>query len=121
MTPTTRERQSLRGAAKAFRALHIGIALIDLAALTYIWICGIRGRRGRLLSTAIGALVVEGAALVIGRGNCPLGPLQARVGDPTPLFELVLPKRAAEAAVPVLSMISVAGIALAVVSGRPAE
>ena len=121
MTPTTGERQSLTGAAKVFRAFHIGLALVDLAALTYVWVCGISGRRGRLLSTAIGALVVEGAALVVGRGNCPLGPLQARVGDPTPLFELVLPTRAAKAAVPVLSAVSVAGIALAVARRRVAE
>ena len=113
MTPTTGERQTLSSAAQAFRALHIGIALFDLAALAYIWVCGISGRRGRLLPTAIGALVVEGAALVVGRGNCPLGPLQEKVGDPTPLFELVLPARAAKAAVPVLAAVSVVGIVLA--------
>jgi hypothetical protein len=117
VTPTTGERQSLRRAAKAFRAFHIGLALVDLVALTYIWVCGLSGRRDRFLSMAIGALVVEGAALVVGRGNCPLGPLQARVGDPTPLFELVLPKRAAKAAVPVLCTVSVAGIALIVGRG----
>jgi len=118
VTRTPGEGQSLTWAAKVFRAFHIGLALVDLAALTYIWVCGISGRRGRLLSPAIGALVAEGAALIVGRGNCPLGPLQARVGDPTPLFELILPRRAAKAAVPVLSAVSVAGIALAVAS-RP--
>jgi len=121
VTPTAGQLRSLSGAAKAFRAFHIGIALVDIVALIYIWACGVSGRRGRLLPAAIGALVVEGAALIVGRGNCPLGPLQARVGDPTPLFELVLPKRAAKAAVPVLSAISIAGIALAVARGRVGE
>jgi hypothetical protein len=52
---------------------------------------------------------------VIGRGNCPLGPFQARLGDPVPLFELVLPPRAAKAAIPVLFGVTVAGIAALVV------
>ena len=47
----------------------------------------------------------------MGRGNCPLGPFQARLGDPVPLFELVLSPRAAKAAIPVLAAVAVAGIA----------
>jgi hypothetical protein len=50
-------------------------------------------------------------ALVIGRGNCPLGPFQARLGDPVPLFELVLPARAAKAAIPILAVVTIAGMA----------
>ena len=56
-------------------------------------------------------LSAEGVALVIGRGNCPFGPFQARLGDPVPMFELVLPPRAAKAAVPVLTILSLAGFA----------
>ena len=56
------------------------------------------------------SLSVEGAALVVGRGNCPLGPLQGRLGDPIPLFELMLPPRAAKAAIPVLAVVAVAGL-----------
>jgi hypothetical protein len=51
--------------------------------------------------------------LVIGRGNCPLGPLQERLGDPVPLFELVLPPTWARRAVPILAGVSALGIALA--------
>ena len=54
-------------------------------------------------------------ALVIGRGNYPLGPLQSRGGDPVPLFELVLPPRAAKAAIPLLAAVAVAGLALVAV------
>jgi hypothetical protein len=60
-------------------------------------------------------LLVEGGALVLGRGNCPVGPLQAEWGDPVPFFELVLRPGAAKAAVPVLAIVSVAGIAALVV------
>jgi len=31
-----------------------------------------------------------------GHGDCPMGPLQADLGDPVPLFELVLPPRCGE-------------------------
>ena len=109
------QRLPLSGAARALRAFHITIAGVDLAALGYIWACGVTGRRGRLLTASIAALLVEGGALVVGRGDCPLGPLQAKVGDPTPLFELALPTRAAKAAVPILVVVSLAGIAVVVV------
>jgi hypothetical protein len=68
----------------------------------------------------VGLLFAEGAALIVGRGNCPLGPFQERLGDPIPLFQLVLPPRAAKAAVPVLAAVAVAGIA-AVLILPPAE
>jgi hypothetical protein len=107
--------RSLSTTAKAFRVFHAGLAVVDLAALGYVWACGITGRRGRLLTPAIASLAVEGGALVVGRGSCPLGPLQAKLGDPIPLFELVLPRRAARAAVPVLANIAIVGMLLAVV------
>jgi hypothetical protein len=106
-TPVT-----LAAGAKAFRVIHTAIAVIDLSALGYVWTCAITRRRGRLLTASAAALLLEGGALVVGRGNCPLGPLQTRLGDPVPLFELVLPPRAAKAAVPVLAAVSIVGIAL---------
>jgi hypothetical protein len=56
------------------------------------------------------------------RGDCPLGPLGDRIGDEVPLFELVLPRRAAKAAIPVLGAVTGAGlIALAVRSRSATE
>jgi hypothetical protein len=40
-------------------------------------------------------------------------PVQRRLGDPVPMFELVLPPRAAKAAVPVLAGVAIAGALLA--------
>ena len=37
--------------------------------------------------------------------------MQAEWGDPVPFFELVLPRRAAKAAIPILTFVSLAGIA----------
>ncbi|MBB5788758.1 hypothetical protein [Jiangella mangrovi] len=105
--------------AATLRLVHAGIAAAELGSLGYVWACAVTGRRDRLLAVCVGALAGEGAALVIGRGNCPLGPLQRRWGDSVPLFELVLPPRAAKAAVPVLTAVAMAGIAaVAVRPGR---
>jgi len=57
-------------------------------------------------------------ALVIGRGNCPFGPFQRSLGDPVPMFELILPPKAAKAAVPILTVVSLAGLS-AVLLRRP--
>ena len=111
-------RQPLSPGALALRAGHTAIAVIELSCLGYVWACVATGRRDRLLHTAMSVLAAEGAGLVIGRGNCPLGPLQDRLGDPVPLFELVLPPVWARRAVPILAGISVVGIALALRPGR---
>jgi hypothetical protein len=55
-------------------------------------------------------LSMQGVGMVIGRGNCPLGPLQRRLGDPRPLFELILPRRAAKAVFPVLLAVTLGGV-----------
>jgi hypothetical protein len=111
--PSDAKRQPLTRGALALRAGHTAIAVIELTCLGYVWTCVITGRRGRPLYGAIGILVAEGIGLMVGRGNCPLGPLQQRLGDPVPLFELVLPPMWARRAVPILATVSGVGIALA--------
>jgi hypothetical protein len=83
---------------------------VNLAGLGYVYWSALRGRRDRVADASVGVLLAEGAALVVGRGNCPFGPFQARLGDPVPMFEWVLPPRAAKAAIPVLWLISLLGI-----------
>jgi hypothetical protein len=109
---------SLPRRARVWRLGHGAWSVAQLAGLFYIWRCAITGRRTAKLWTAVGFLCVEGGALVVGRGNCPVGAYQAAWGDPVPFFELVLPPRAAKAAVPVLMIVSVTGVA-AVVVRRP--
>jgi hypothetical protein len=108
----------LSPAGRALRTAHAGIALGFLGAIAYVWFCALTGRRDRRLHLAIAALVAEGTVVAANHGDCPLGPLQARAGDPVPLFELVLSPRAARRAVPVLGLIAAAGIALALRRGR---
>lgn len=97
--------------AAALRGLHTAIAAAELGSLAHVWTCALTGRRDRVLAASIAALSLEGVGLLIGRGGCPLAPLQQRFGDPVPLFEFVLPPRAAKAAVPLLAAAAVTGVA----------
>lgn len=117
----TRARESLSPAARAFRAVHTVIALAFLGAIAHVWRCAVTGRRDRALRAAVGALAAEGVLVAVNGGDCPLGGLQGRVGDPVPLFELVLSPRAARRAVPVLGLIAAAGVALLFVRRPAAE
>ena len=102
----------LSPAALAFRFTHAAIAVAFVIAIGYVWWCALTARRGRLLRVAVGALIGEGVAVAANRGHCPLGGVQDRLGHPAPLFELVLSPKAARRAVPVLGLITAAGIAL---------
>lgn len=115
---------TLSGPARAYRIFHATWSVAGLASLGYIWVCAARRRRNRLLGASIAFLSAEGVGLLIGGGDCPMGPFQEQLGDPVPFFELVLPPRAAKAAVPILAGASLAGF-LAVAlrpprSSRPA-
>jgi hypothetical protein len=103
----------------AWRTAHGLIALSFLWAIAYVWWCALSGRRGRWLRPAIAALVGEGVVVAANGGDCPLGPLGDRLGDATPLFELVLSPRAARLAVPTLGAVTAAGLALLAARSRP--
>jgi hypothetical protein len=107
----------LSRAVMSFRAFHAAIAAEQLLAIAYVWWCAITGRRDRLLRIAVGTLIGEGVLVAANRGDCPMGGLQERLGDPVPLFELVLSPRAAKRAVPTLGAITAAGLVLLVVRG----
>jgi len=103
--------------ARAWRIAHAGWSVAQLASLGYLWQSAFLRRRDRRDWLIIGFLAAEGGALVIGRGNCPMGRLQEEWGDPVPFFELLLPPRAAKAAVPILAIVSLLGIGLVVLRG----
>jgi hypothetical protein len=98
--------------------VHASWSVAQLWCLGDIWVSVLTRRRSRRLWAGVAFLGVEGGALIVGRGNCPVGPMQAEWGDPVPFFELVLPPRAAKAAVPVLAVVSVVGM-VALVLRRP--
>lgn len=106
-------------AARVFRGLHGLIAVVFLLAIVYVWWCALTGRRDRWLRAAVAALVTEGVFVTANRGDCPLGGLQDCLGDPVPLFELVLSPSAARRAVPVLGAVTATGIGLLLHRARP--
>jgi hypothetical protein len=97
--------------ARLFRVAHFVWGGFNMVALGYVWACALLRRRDRYLSSSVGLLGSEGVALVIGRGNCPFGRFQRRLGDPVPMFELLLPPRAAKAAIPILTLFTFSGFA----------
>ena len=103
--------EQLGNRAKAWRLAHAAWSVAQLGALAYIWACAATGRRDHRLWGSVAFLGLEGAGLAVGRGNCPMAGVQERFGDPVPFFELLLPPRAAKAAVPFLAFVSLAGIA----------
>ena len=101
-----------------WRTAHGLIAAGFLAAIAYVWWCALSRRRGPWLKPAIAALAGEGIVVAANGGDCPLGPLGDRIGDATPLFELVLSPKAARRAIPTLGAVAAAGIALVAVRVR---
>jgi len=70
--------------ALAFRTFHAAIAVEQLLAIAYVWWCVLSRRRDRLLRIAVATLIGEGVLVTANRGDCPLGGLQDRLGDPVP-------------------------------------
>ena len=99
--------------ALGFRIAHVLWGIVELGALAQVWRSALLRTRGRYLWPSMTLLLMQGAALLIGRGNCPFGPFQRQLGDPVPMFELVLPPRAARAAIPALFIVAVAGMVAA--------
>lgn len=104
----------------AWRAGHGAIAIAFVASIAYVWWCALTGRRGPLLRAAITGLIGEGGFVAANHGDCPLGGLGERIGDPVPLFELVLPPRFARRAVPALGAFTALGLALLAARSRNA-
>lgn len=110
--------RDLPPAALAYRAAHAAWAVAQLTALAWVWRSAIRRERGRGLALAVGFLGIQGVGLAVGRGDCPMTAVQHRLGDPVPLFGLLLPPRAAKAAVPILAAITGAGFAAVLLRPR---
>jgi hypothetical protein len=104
--------ERLSPAARAFRTAHGAVTVAFLVAIVYVWWCALTRRRDRWLRLAVSGLVTEGVVVTANHGDCPLGPLQDRLGDPVPLFELVLSPTAARRAVPTLGLVTAAGLML---------
>ena len=111
-TPAASAKTPISAAVVVWRVAHSLIAVGFLASIGYVWWCALTGRRGALLRAAIAALCSECVLVATNHGDCPLGPVGDRIGDPVPLFELVLPPRTARRAVPTLGVMTAMGLGL---------
>ncbi len=96
--------------ARLFRIAHGTWGALNLIGLALVWRAGITRQRNKRAYASTALLLAEGAALMVGRGDCPFGPFQASLGDPVPMFEWVLPPRAAKAAIPALTFVTLGGL-----------
>jgi hypothetical protein len=62
------------------RAVHSGVFLVELAAIMWLVVTGITGRRDRTVAVAGGLVAAEAAVFVANSGICPLTPLAERLG-----------------------------------------
>ncbi len=85
MSGAREDRPAGRRASRAIaltlvRAGHSGVFLVELAAILWLVITGIVGRRDRTVGIAAGLVAIEGGVFLAGRGVCPLTPLAERLG-----------------------------------------
>jgi hypothetical protein len=64
------------------KLIHSVIYFFMVACLIYIFYCGIVGRYDWTLLAALIAIFLEGAALLLNHGECPLTTLARQSGDP---------------------------------------
>jgi hypothetical protein len=78
------------------RIAHGIIAATLIASIGVIYYSAITHTHDMWLYLAMGALFIEGLAIVLNKGHCPFGSLSRRHGDTKTFFELFLPKGIAE-------------------------
>jgi hypothetical protein len=62
------------------RAVHSAVFVVELAAILWLVVTGIAGRRDRTVAVAGSLVAAEAAVFVANSGVCPLTPLAERLG-----------------------------------------
>lgn len=64
-----------------------------------------------LFTLTVLSLAIEGIAVfAFNAGDCPLIHIQRKIGDEKPFFELLLPPKLAERAIPVFALLTILAI-----------
>ena len=80
----------------AIKSIHLALFIIMSISLFYILYCGISRTYDCTLLTAICILLINGLAIVLNRGRCPLTTLAEKYGaENGAITHLILPKWAA--------------------------
>jgi len=78
------------------RSIHTLVALVMIASMAVVYYSAISKTYNVLLYLASGALLIEGIAITLNKGDCPLSYLQRKYGDDKTFFELFLPRNIAK-------------------------
>jgi hypothetical protein len=80
----------------AIKAIHSAIFLAMLAAIAWLVVTGISGRRDRSVGVAAGMIAAEAGVFLANGGVCPLTPLAERYGAASGgVSDIFLPDRVA--------------------------
>lgn len=106
MTPT-------RSSILVLRIIHTAFALYFITCVLIIYGTAFTLRINIVFWIALLSLIVEGfLVFILNKGHCPLAPLQRKLKDPVPFFNLFLPDRLAKKAVPFFTLLTFLGVAL---------
>jgi len=96
----------------AIKTVHSAIFLVELVAILWLVVTGLRGRRDRTVAVAAGAVALEAAVFLANGRVCPLTPLAEGLGAASgSVSDILLPDGVART----IPLWSTALVALAIV------
>lgn len=99
------------------RIIHSFFAFFFISCIIYIYYSAYIKQMSLWVVLAIFVLALEGfLVFIVNKGDCPLAPLQYKLGDNTPFFNLFLPAEMAKKAVPFFTLVTIVGIVLLVIN-----
>lgn len=109
-------RDAMNNSILLLRVVHTAFAVYFIGCIFYIYYVVLTLQINLLLWFAIISLSVEGfLVFIVNQGHCPLAPLQRKLEDPVPFFNLFLPENLAKRAIPFFTSITFLGVLLLIV------
>ena len=91
------------------RIIHAAFAILFISCIIFIYYCALTRQYSPWLYPAGILLVLEGIAVALNKGNCPLEPIHLRYGDNKGFFGLFLPEKILPYVIPGLAIIAAVG------------
>lgn len=100
------------------KVIHAVLFLLLAAAAVYVYVCGVTGRRDRLLALSVAACAIELVILAANGWRCPLTTLAERLGAKSgSVAEIFLPHGATRYVFPAFGAVFGVGLLLVLVRG----
>ena len=97
------------------RSLHGVITAFFLTCIVTIYYAAMTHQGMMLAYIASGFILLEGIIVYANGGDCPLGGIHHKYGDDKAFFELLLPEKWSQRAIPILGTVAVVGMLLLLV------